>query len=354
MATSKFIIFQSGNVGAPQLYGTTGSLLNVLDYCLITGSGWIKEFPNTSSITGSGFVLGCYKQPTGSGCTLFINDGKPHGAAGYKEAWATGWESLTGFFSSSSIYGPTSGTVGVGNGQFPYVGQLLTTNINGHVTVVKSNTADTTVNRPWIMYVDSHSFYLFMSAGTVAAVYESLFFGDIYSYKPTEQGPDLWKCTIQGRMSDNVPAVVTYNQNDVQVTLRATAFTAIAYGSSGFIQRNVSGRSPSIWFGKQGDFGKSTTTVGSGVEYYPLVGVLPLPTLNNTMYISPVFVFEPVGGFRGEMRGMYQICHPLTSFNDGQIFSGSNQYSNQIFQVVKRGPNSGMWAFDITNNVQTN
>jgi len=44
-----FKIFRPGIEEAPYLYGDTGSLLSVLDYCLITGSGWLKPIPNTGS-----------------------------------------------------------------------------------------------------------------------------------------------------------------------------------------------------------------------------------------------------------------------------------------------------------------
>ena len=328
MATSQFTQYTSGDVGAPQLYGYTGSLINILDYCLVTGSKWTNVHPH--SFSGSFPVFGCYKQPSGSGCTLFVNDNGPNGTALFKEAQVTGWETLLAM----------SGSVGTGSGQFPFFGQILT---NGHLTVCKSATIDLTTPRPWFVFADAYTFYLFIKEGSTAGAWQSLFFGDIFSYA---EG-DNYKCQIQGRLIDNSPTS-TADQNDTITGLTA-AFTAVAQGSSGFIQRNFSGRTASPWIGKLGDMSKTTTPAAQ----LAMAGALPLPGLNNTLYMTPILVWEPTV-IRGKMRGMYHVCHPITSFTDGQIFSGSGEFNGKSFRIISKGSNQGMWCIEISNTLDTN
>ena len=336
MATSQFTLLASSNVGAPQLYGSTGSLITVLDYCLITQSRWLKPLPNSSSLGRD--ILGCYKQPSGSGCTLFINDNAPTATPGSKEAYAVGWETLT----------TMSAPCGTGSGQFPYFGQIQ---INGHITVCKSALPDNITPRAWVMYVDAYTFYFFIASGDAIGKYQSLFFGDIYSDSQT----DNYKCQIQGKLADNQPTVAGGDFND-SITILETGISGINQGASGFIQRNLSGRSPSQWITKLGDYTKAITTTPTSItSYTPMAGGLPLPTLTNTLFMTPLLVWEPnTTTLRGRMRGMYHICHPLTSFVDGQIFSGSNDYAGKIFQIVKQGWNGGMWCIETSNQVETN
>ena len=77
MYLSQFKLYQSSDVGAPIFYGTSGSLVDLLDACLVngygskSGAGWIKPFPNT------GNKVGCYKMNTGSLACLIVQDNGP-------------------------------------------------------------------------------------------------------------------------------------------------------------------------------------------------------------------------------------------------------------------------------------
>jgi len=188
MATSQFTIYTSGDSGAPILYGSTGSIILIFDSCLVNGygtkpgAGWTKPLPNTGSgaFTAS---YGCWQQPTGSAMTLFVNDNAPNATPLYKEAWATGWESLTDFSAS------TTTCVGSGSGQFPIPAQLLT---NGHVVIRKSVTSDSSSVRSWILAADSSSFYFWAATSDTAGMYYGFGFGDIYSFKTSSV--DAYKC----------------------------------------------------------------------------------------------------------------------------------------------------------------
>jgi len=337
MPNSQFTIYTSADSGSVVLNGTSGSLIALLDQCLVSGSaskpacGWTKPFANSSN-------LGCWTQATGSLMTLFINDSVPNtkSLAQSREAWATGWESL-------SVLG---GPCGTGSGQFPTPDQVLT---SGHVVVRKTTSADS-LTRPWVLYADSSSFYLFIQTGdtTVAGCYNAFFFGDVFSLAGTS---DIWKCMIQGRVVENSTAATAGQVDNSDVIFAFNATTTTYFGH--YIARTAGGRGNSLQVYKMGDASKTALDLVSA-EY--MVGIVGCPNpVDNSIYLSPVLVCEPANkSIRGRMRGMYHICHPLTSFGDGQIIYGANDFAGKTFQVVKPGYNSGMWAIEISNTVETN
>src|ERR1035437_2201693 len=184
---SQFTIFSSSDVAGPGLLtGAAGTLLALLDACLVTSyaghtlaAQWTKPTANSGNI-------GCYKQGAGAGLGLVINDNGPNVTSTYKEAWATGWESVAG----------VGAPVGTGSGQFPTPAQLLTT---GHVVIRKSATADA-ATRSWQLFADSSTFYLFISTGDTAGVYNVGMFGDVFSLKGATDG---YRCMIHGRAVEN-------------------------------------------------------------------------------------------------------------------------------------------------------
>ena len=97
MSASQLVYFSSSDASGPGLIsGTAGSLLTILDACLVNGySGhiltaqWTKPFVNSGNI-------GCYKQGAGAGLSLLVNDNGPNATSTYEEAWAIGWESIAG------------------------------------------------------------------------------------------------------------------------------------------------------------------------------------------------------------------------------------------------------------------
>ena len=330
---SQFTIYKSSDSNAPSFYGTTGSVIALLDSCLVygygakPGSGWLKPLENTGSGAFSQ-SYGCYQQPTGSGMTLFINDNAPNVAASFKESWAAGWESLASL--SSSI----TNSCGSGSGQFPTPGQSLTT---GHVVIRKSATSDSSSLRQWVVLSDSSSFYLLISTGDTTGIYYGFGFGDIYSFKNTTL--DAYKCVIMGRNAENGTAA----SND-----GFDVFSALGTATVGnFMPRSYTGLSSSIVISKHGDGVK-------GSAYYS--GSIPFPNgTDSALYVSPVWVVESsISTIRGQLRGIYQPLHPSTNFVDGQVFSGSVDYNGKMFQIFKTTPNGGMYVIETSNTLSTN
>lgn len=350
MTTSQFTIYSSSDVGAPVLNGLSGSLITVLDACLVTGygsktaAGWTHPVPTESSSAypTSGSVWACYQQPSGSKFTLFVNDGRPNIAAAGKEAGATGWETFTSM----------STDVGSGGGQFPLPAQSLT---DGHLQIRKSFTADSTA-RPWQLFADSRTFYLYILTGD--GYWYPFWFGDIYSLKSF--GKDYYKCMIRGREienTDNCWYVASggsgFSYDTFSAVLGFRTYSSAAYWyepfgrvqAGSYIARTIGGGGISVNNGVGWDTSKSLWYWGASSNTYNLVvmmdGTLTTPnSADNALYIDPVFVSEPVGSatlafLRGRYRGIWHLCHAGANFTDGQVISGAGDYAGRTFMVIK-------------------
>jgi hypothetical protein len=331
---SQFLRYSSEDIGAPALSGSSGSLVNVLDAYLVNGYGskspvgWLKPIANTTNPH-----VGCWQQPSGSQFVLYINDSGPNGSAGVREAWAVGWESI------SYITPP----VGTGSGQFPLPSQLLTT---GHVVVRKS--ADFTLRKEWVLFADDRTFYLFINPedSSLTDRYTGLWFGDFYSIKSTF---DKYKCMIVGRYTENSSTATGDAMDLIHAASNASnlhCFAARNYMGFPYADGSVG----SVQFNKCGNI---STTGGSG---QPIGGQILNPNIDNGMYMNPIIIQEvnQNNPLRGWFRGMYQVCHPPSDFNCGQIITGANRYAGKSFELIKRGYNGGMWAIEISNTLDTN
>lgn len=359
MAASQLRIFSSADASAPQLTGQSGSLVNLLDAVLVNGYGsktplgWTKPLAN-DSLTSS---LACWKQPSGSGLILYVNDAAPSGStiSSAREAWACGYEAIVG------LTGSTYPTTGTGYGVFPHVSQMFVSLANGTVPSSsvwwrKSSNIDL-VPRPWILYGDARTFYLFVMTGDTAGVYYTYWFGDIYSLRPTS---DNYKCIIKGRIaSQNNASTYRFDVGDVLVRPNSTSWAHF------FAARSAGGGGFSTPLNVVGDQGKNTpqalsTPAGSSDNACEMAGIIPFPNpADMTILISPLFVSEQSNGMiRGRLRGLYHMCHSGANFTDGQEFEGANEFTGKRFRVIKTGPatfvNSSAWIVEISNTVETN
>lgn len=324
----QYTIYSSSDASGPGLLtGQAGTVIALLKACLVDGysgkaaAGWTQPVATAGNI-------GSFKNGTGStGLAFVLNDAAPNGTPSYKEAWATGWESVAGVGSP----------VGTGSGQFPTAAQLLT---SGHVVVRKSFSADG-VGRSWLLFADAHSANLYVLAGDVANVYENFTFGDIFSLKTTA---DNYRCLIIGNNQENQTTAHVYDQQSMANAACSGHFMARSYGGGG----------TSILVGKHGDIAKSADTTHFS-------GILQTPNgPDSAYYLSPIWITESVGAIvRGRLRGIYQLCHPKASFADGQTISGSGDFAGKTFQIVRdvQGPSGGYsapFAIETSNTLETN
>lgn len=317
-----FTIYRSTDSSAPTLNGITGSLLDVFNACLVTGygsrpgAGWTKPFPDTSS-------YGCYKIPTGSALSLFVADNGPGAGVG-KEARMTGWDSLTSILAGAAT----------GSNQFPTSAQLA---IGPGAVVVRKSVNATAAAVSWLIAADSRSMYGFVQSDT-AGIWQGFSFGDFYSIKTGSL--DSFNCMIVGKAVENT-ATATGDRLD--------SLSAINSAVTGhFAAHTFSGGGTSITVGKHGDGVKGSTSALLGSVTYP-------NTSDNGLYVSPVWVVENgTSVIRGRMRGFYQILHAITSFSDGQTFTGLGSYAGKSFLLLKQSGNSGIYLIETSDTLETN
>jgi hypothetical protein len=319
-----FTKYSSTDPSAPTLNGTTGTLLTVLDACLVNGygskspAGWTKPFPNTSS-------YGMYMQGSGSvSMSLFIYDNAS--ASLSTEAQAQGWQTITSI---------DNGKV-TGSGQFPTTAQIAF----GNITIRKSY-APLSGARDWFIYADPRTMYMFIQSDP-GTHYTGFAFGDYYSLK--SGSVDASRCMIMGRSaaSGSSGALGTGEKLD---TLSSALTTAVAGCFTPTLANSV-GTSSAI--AKHGDGIKGSTTA--------LLGSVPyLNGADNGLYISPIWISDSsTGTVKGRMRGFYQFCHAISNVTDQQTFTGSGDFPNKAFIVVKQTPNAGVYFIETSDTLETN
>lgn len=360
MPVSQFKIFTSSDASAPQLDGTSGSLLNVLNACLVDGYGskspvgWLKPLADVGNI-------GVFQQPSGSGFVIHVNDAAPTSSATYtighsRMVTVTGYESISSVSSGSSTPGYID--QGIGFGQFPLFGQVSIPTYGltsaGALIWVKSISIDSTP-RPWRMFVDDRTMYLFIQHGVSGASYTMYSFGDLYSLYQN----DRYQCHIQGLNAANSGIWNRSDASDLLVTNQN------AFGSypNTFLARTWGGGGQSINAFKSGDVGKCyhlsrTNYGGTGVSNTFAVMYGPVPYVNSTdqsVYIHPVLMFESSNfTYRGRMRGLWHMTHRYENFSDGQVIYGTNEVAGKTWQVIANGTTNGVWLIETSNTVETN
>lgn len=335
---AQFTIYKSTDGSAPVLSGTTGSLVALLDSCLVTGygakpaAGWTKPFTAASKA-----VL---RPNSGTRFFLRIQDDGP-GVGTFKEARITGYETMT--------------DVDTGVNPFPTAAQ----GVGGIAMVVarKSTTADATA-RPWVVVADSRTLYVFVLTGDSAGVYFAFSFGDFYSFVAA----DLYNCMIVGRNAENNGGITTETLDLVSSNAGgALAATTAAH----FFARAHTGLGTSVLCGvHSGDQAKKAT---STVIADPNTSMMPLPNLpDGGMYFARVWVHDPVTAplytVRGRMRGFWDYCGDnggtAFGFADLSTLSGTGDLAGRSFLFLKRGGNSGtrgsMYTIETSDTLETN
>lgn len=360
---NQFTIYTSEDRDGPgPITGQTGSLVSVLNACLINGygssswqrpaAGWIKPCPDSGS--GVGLYPNCYagfQQASGSKFSVFINDNYPVTST-YGEAWITGWQYLSSSFPTGSSVGHT----GIGNGQFPPQAQTSAATTLGAVNCRKS-ALNTNVARSWILAADERTFYLWIATGDTAGVYYSIEFGDFYSLAGNN---DKWCCLLNGRYGGS-----GVGQSLLDCVSSGTMRTGYSYTLNGhqvglyghFVANSAAGTGGCIWAAKKGDVsalnaaGAITTNYG----YLTMDGIISYPNpIDNSIRLSPLWVVEPSApAIRGKYRGLYHSCHPTSNVTTGQTFSGSGNFAGKAFMIIKQGPSAGHWVLEISPTLVT-
>ena len=309
-----FTVYQSSDGSAPVLTGQVGSLVALLDACLVNGygakaaAGWTKPYTGTNKAA--------FLQGGGSGFYLRVQDDGP-GTGAAREARMTGYETMS--------------DVDTGTGPFPTAAQ----GVGGVAMVVcrKSDTADATA-RNWIVIADDRTVYVLISFLNTA--YVAFTFGDFYSFTAS----DAYNCLIIGKVTETAAgAAVT--------TERLDAFSVLTSAVTGhFCARTAAATGGSITLGKHGDSANSAT-VNVGIQQYP-------NSPDGGLYLARVLVCENgLTAVRGWMRGYWHYCHAQANIATFDTFSGTGDFAGRTFLALRSG-NSGVNVFETSNTVETN
>lgn len=281
-------VYRFDDPGAPVLTGLAGSLVALLDACLVTGydvkpgAGWSKPFADVNKAV--------YQQGAGSNGFFLQVD-----------ASAAQCVAIRGFTAMSDLL--------TGTGQFPTVAQLAS---GARITV--SNTTDATA-RPWLVAADSKRFYLFTAlydtttTGLLMGISRGVmtFFGDITSYRLG----DAYGTVLIGQTG-------TYESSNY--------FGYGNFSMSGidghYIARTYDQLTESLKCGKIGDIrGVSPTTGqallgGNGAAY-------PDP-ITGGMLLGPIYITELTKLTRGHLPGMWAPLHSGAGVA-GTTFEGTSE-----------------------------
>jgi hypothetical protein len=302
-------LYKSTDASAPSLTGQVGSLIALLDACLVNGygaqsaAGWTKPYTGTNKAI---FRMGT----TGNtGFYLNVQDNAP-GTGGAKEARVWGYEVAT--------------AQDTGTGQFPTVAQVTTGSI-----IRKSNTADATA-RAWYLIADSSCFHLFVETGDwVSPTYAMSFsFGDFFSYK----SGDAYNCAIMSRLTENTTSGFDW------LPIVQGLYSIINGGLPGhYLARHWTQTGGSVNFGK--------TTSGLGIQsqastqstYYPigdaaLLGITYPNGPDGGLLLAPLQIGHN-SGLRGYVKGLWAPCHAMP-LSHGDTFSGTGNMTGKTFLAL--------------------
>ena len=308
-----YIEYRSTDSGAPTLNGTSGSLIALLDACLVNGygsksaAGWTKEYAATNKAV--------YRPSHGNRYYLRVLDDGSDGTNGARVARLRGYESMSG--------------VDTGTGEFPTDAQ-----VSGGLYIGKSSTADSTA-RTWVLLADGKRFVLFVAyhASNLNS-YAQNFFGDLAGVSAA----DTYACAL-------VAAKATANA--VDTSIGSSIFgSSLVHGSSitnatGYSPRARAGTGTSVgaYINRGGTVsGASTYTVGP--DGAGNIWVEPIPVRDASAFDSTA----PRGYIPGVLFLLNNLDAPgypnFTAFGSRYVMRCASSATNAFIVDPTAGGNS--------------
>jgi hypothetical protein len=295
-------VFSSDDAGAPVLTGAAGSLITLLDKCLVDGYvgkpslGWSKLEDSTST-------LAAYRHSSGSRRYLRVDNSSSYNTD-RGTVLVRGFESMTG--------------IAVGDGLFPVNEQ-----VSGGLTWWTS--IDLTTARPWILIGDGKFFYLQIKHGYGGAGKALMCFGEYISYK----AGDVYNQIITGHNAE-----IDDNEGGAYPTF--TSFMApqdgIVTGGGCYGARAYHQLGGSVGMALPFD-GFQFTQVGPGQPPAAPYSDFTNPS-NGELYFGKYYVSDRVS-LRGEMPGLWAPLFDCGSyFNDGDLVVGSGELAGRTLKLI--------------------
>lgn len=299
------VVIHSTDVGAPALSNAAGSLIAILDHCLVGALGWTKPF--------SGVNKAVYQMPPGSnGHFLRVDD--TDGANG-SNARIVGYETMT--------------SVDAGTGPFPTAAQ-----VSGGGYAYKGLTGS---GKPWAFFGSGAFFHFMWLPG--ATNRSILSFGQLIGRKQGDAYHTLLSCNSA---AGEIASSTTTSAHVMSVTMYASHSLCRSYhGAGGAV---LSGYRMVQNFSEANPAGPATTS--------------PFPDpLTGGMNLSRVVSVEASEIRRGFIPGLWVVTHQAAqvalSFSNGDTVAG--QPATELegvgfeLQSVTVAGSTGWWAFEISD-----
>lgn len=307
-------VYKSSDASAPSITGAVGTVITVLDACLVNGygakaaAGWTKPFATTNR--------GVYRMPAGNQRYVNIDD-----SLATISAAATGYHTMT--------------AVATGTERFPTrVSTNQVTGLSDFLFLHKGDDAAGTV-REWMVIATDKCFYYIIRLNAVAAIkptYSVFFFGDYDSYTPGDTNNTMMfsnsgmisaaysNYSFSSMMSQNPSATLN-------VCYIRSSFNGLRIPTYGFLESNV------------GAYGASSRYI--------------VNPENNSIVLSPIQCGANPGSSRitlGILPGVYVIPIASNSLNGGSTrysFSGP-ELTGKIFELKDVYPNISL-MFEVSD-----
>jgi hypothetical protein len=298
-------LYRWDDASAPDLTGDVGSLVAVLDACLVNGygakaaAGWSTAYTSTH--------LRAYRQGANSNARyLRVDD------SGTGSARVVGYETMS--------------DINTGTGPFPTAAQF-----SGGGYIRKSSTTDT-VARPWLVAADTKRFYLWvgydlaeatgLNAGDEVPLY---FFGDLISL---DSGDPYNTFLLCGESASTLPS-------------SAAIAVPTASLAGHYMPRNYAGVDGAIKVVKLSNMRPAAST--SGALGVAAAGCAYPDPATGGMLLDPVTIVELTTVLeRGILPGLYNPLHNLPGAG-GDTFAGYGSQAGRAFLLLDVC-NASTWA----------
>lgn len=296
--------YLSTMTGAPESRYLAGSIIGILDACLIDGfgdqapqGGWEKVFSGTNKAA--------YRSLDVDGTRLYLRvDDTPLG-----HARIVGYETMS--------------DVDTGTGPFPTAAQF-----SGGMYI--SNSGDTNFDpRKWTLFADNRAIYFYAVRDSPFYDYgyqQAFFFGDIINNNPD----DAYQCAIIGQATSTEAS-------------RLHVLGAFVSGNtSSYIARDYTQLGESVLCTRLTN--RIHSYIGQLGEAYP-------SPIDGKLKVFPISCFDTGDVLRGEMPGQYSPSITYGSVAHGTLIDNVRDYPERTFfiQSASRGNNNDFRAaIDIT------
>jgi hypothetical protein len=284
-------VYKWTDAGAPVLTGLPGSLISLLDACLVTGYG-TKAAAGWSKVAGSTTTVAAFQMPSWpSNCVRIDN--------------ATNAPSVTAYESMSSA--------SVGDNRYPSATVIYCT---------VSNTANE-IPREWTLVSGGNIFYLFTNHISTISGGALFTFGQILSYKSN----DIGACILGGdHVTGGASTLLTIN------TLSTTPSTSYGKHMARSHTQAV-GQIMPLWITDTSKNGAATSFGAGGMPF-------PSP-VDNSVHMCPIWVSEATA-LRGEMPGLFNPLHSRPIAHNA-TFTGGGSLAGRSFLSLHCGSTSSFF-----------